>query len=213
MIPTVTIDFKLLPANEADITDKWVIDNLVKLVVLPRFSNYRNLGKEQHGCVEKLLADVRQLHKDIRDILRNEWNKHLAMENRKEEHNYVNPSNERPYVDAENITKACLKTRQGEGLVDYIQRVVPFLLVPTKNKSNRLIWVGPAVDEICSKYGFQIGDSTQMRNHFIDGIAQHLLSNIYAQRLNRALERHFNAKFYYTTYDTRDRKSVVCHTL
>ncbi len=210
----VTIDFKLLPANEDNITNQWVIDHLVKLVVLPRFSNYQHLvGKKQlhtqHDDVKKLVADVKQLHKDIRDTLSTRWSKHLAAENRKKEHNYAQPNTERLYTDADNITKACLKTRQGEGLVDYIQRVVPFLLVPTKNQSNRLVWVEPAIDEICSRYGFQLGDSGRMRNNFIDGIAQRLFSDIYAQKLNRALKKYFNAKFYYAQIPEGGKKVRV----
>ena len=85
-----------------------------------------------------------------------------------------------------------------------------FFWYPTKNKSNRLDWVDPAIDEICSRYDFQIGDSAGMRNHFIDGI-QHLFSNIYAQRLNRALGKHFI--LYASTYASFTLNSKVDHYL
>lgn len=197
MLP-VTIDFKFLPANVAEITGDWVTGNWHKLVVLPRLSNYRNLDKESPENVQKLLEDVKQLYKKIRDILREEFDTNLAMENRKKMNRYVNPNNGKPYVDAGNITKACLKTKQGEGPVEYIQRVVPFLLVPTKNKDNRSLWVSPAVDRISSEYCFEIGDSAGRRNHFIDGIAQNLFGDFYAQKFNRALKMYHKAKFYYS---------------
>lgn len=215
----VTIHYKLLPAKVADITVDWVTDNWHKLVVLPRLSNYRKLDKESPENVQKLLDDVTQLHEVIRNILRDEFEKNLAAENRKKENNYANPITGKPYTDAQNITKACLKTKQGEGPADYIQRVVPFLLVPTKNKNNRSHWVQPAVDRISSAYCFEIGrDSAGKRNHFIDEIAQNLLSDFYAQKFNRALKLYHNAKFYYSQTPEGSMKVQVegqtfCYTI
>jgi len=190
----VIVNFKLLPSKKAQITEEWVSSNHGKLCEIPRLRIYRN-GNDTEGLVK----EVRKMHGDIVQTLEGCLHEFLSSENRKPEHSYRNQYTGQLYSDEKNIIDEALKPKSiKEPLDAYIQRVVPLLVMPTKSRNNRSVWVQPARKIICEKYEIQIGNAEgRERNDFIDEIAQAAFSDIIAQSFNRGLRRHFSATFYY----------------
>lgn len=194
---SVTVKFNLLPPKADDITEEWLQRYEINFHDINRFRYFQFGGDSTpKGKVEEL----KLWHGEIVNALKDSWEEFLSSENSANpKHRYINPNNNQLLRDEENICRKCLERKHvNESPEEFMQRVVPLLLIPTKSKNNRSSWVKPAEDNICHKYEIKIGSPEGAeRNNFIDKIAQQHFSDKYAQRFQRALGKNFGVHFYF----------------
>ena len=200
----VTVKFNLLPTGEDKITEEWLKENHANIVPINRFAIFSRGSKKP----EEKVKELKSWYADIVSALVVSWEQFLSYENAKMEHGYRNDVHKRLLSDEANICRKCLERKCNESVEQYIQRVVPLLVIPHKGKDNRSVWVEPVERKICNEYDFKIGDPEgKERNNFIDKIAQAKFGDMYAQKFQRALERHFGAHFYYE----RPKEKETCN--
>lgn len=208
-IMIATVKFNLLPTGVENITKEWVEKNHEDFVSIKRFAIFSKGSKTPEEKVQELKA----WYAEIVSALRVSWEHFLSCENEKMEHGYRNGVHNKLLRDEANICRKCLERKCNESVEQYIQRVVPLLVMPLKGKDNRSVWVEPVVRKICREYEFKIGDpSGKQRNNFFDKIAQSELGDVYFQRFQRSVNKHFGAHFYYervTRIDKETCKRVI----
>ena len=194
---TVVVKKDLLPLSEDKDSIKdclfkyWPIFHQIK-----RFSSYSdNLRGVGSAELDSIVRDVKTIIKSIKDIVEVEFEKYLVSKNT----DYRSGSY-KLLKHKQNIIVAVLKKKHNESVEDYIKRVVPFLLLPTK-AGGRRVWVDRAREIVETKYSIEIQTGTNkddnVKKDFVDGWAQNLFGNYIAQKVNRALKDHFGATFYY----------------
>jgi len=171
--------------------ENWCIFHQIK-----RFSSYSdNLREVGSAELDYIVRDVKTIIKSIKYIVEVEFEKYLASKNT----DYRSGSY-KLLKHKQNIIVAVLKKKHNESVEGYIKRAVTFLLLPTK-AGGRRVWVDRAREIVETKYSIVIQTGTNkddnVKKDFVDGWAQNLFGNSIAQKVNRALNYHFGATFYY----------------